>query len=270
MGGYIEEREGLERIRKPKEEEVSVEGELLSRLNPLIEDRFIVEVIRPIKAGKEAVVYCCRAHPSLERELVAAKIFRPPEMRSFKKDGIYRQGREHMGPVDVRLLRALAKKTRGGKLRRFNAWISHEMRTLEILHRAGADVPEPIERYGPVILMEYIGDDEAPAPVLVGVTLDQDEARGIYKRVLENVDLFLANNRVHADLSAYNILYSDGRGVIIDFPQAVDPRYNQDAFDLLIRDIKNLNGYFKDYDLELVDPFDHALALWRKHVDPFR
>jgi len=270
MGGYIEEREELERRRKPKEEEVSVEEELLSRLDPLIEDRFIVEVIRPIKAGKEAVVYCCRAHPSIERELVAAKIFRPPEMRSFKKDGIYRQGREHMGPVDARLLRALAKKTRGGKLRRFNAWISHEMKTLEILHRAGADVPEPIERHGPVILMEYIGTEEDPAPVLVGVTLGEDEARGIYRRLLNNVDLFLANNRVHSDLSAYNVLYSNGRGVIIDFPQAVDPRYNDDAFDLLVRDIKNLNAYFEDYDMELVDPIEHSLSIWRKHVDPLR
>jgi len=270
MGGYIAEREELERIRKPKEEELSVEEELLSWLDPLIEDRFITEVIRPIKAGKEAVVYCCRAHPSLGRELVAAKIFRPPEIRSFKKDAVYRQGRERMEKVDARTLRALSRKTRGGMLRRFNAWISHEMKTLEILHRAGADVPEPIERHGPVILMEYVGDDQDPAPVLVGVTLDGDEAKGIYQRLLENVDLFLANNRVHADLSAYNVLYSNGRGVIIDFPQAVDPRYNADAFDLLIRDIKNLNAYFEDYDLDLVDPIEHALSLWRKHVDPLR
>lgn len=262
--------EKLRGARSAERDEQTVEEALLSHLGPLIEDRLIEEVIRPIKAGKEAVVYCCRAHESLGGELIAAKIYRPVERRSFKRDAIYQQGRERGARPDARTLRALGKKTKRGRLHKFSAWIAHEMRTMTILHQAGADVPEPIERVGPVILMEYLGDIDQPAPVLVNVALDAGEVATIYQQILNNVEIFLVQHRVHADLSAYNMLYVDDRVVIIDFPQSVDPRYNDEAFDLLVRDLTNVNSFFKEYDQEVVDPFHHTLGLWRQHVDPMR
>ena len=264
------EEEKRRGARSVEEDEKTVEEALLAHLTPLIEDKLIEEVIRPIKSGKEAVVYCCRAHESLGGELIAAKIYRPVERRSFKRDAIYQQGRERGARPDARTLRALGKKTKRGRLHKFSAWIAHEMRTMTLLYQANADVPEPIERMGPVILMQYFGDEQAPAPVLVNVTLDADEVTTIYQQILRNVELFLVQHRVHADLSAYNMLYVDDHIVIIDFPQAVDPRYNDDAFDLLVRDLKNVNTFFKDYEIEVVDPFYHTLDLWRKHVDPMR
>ena len=258
--------------RAPPQEEVgwTVEDALLSHLDPLIEQHLITNVLRPIKTGKEAVVYCCLAHPSLERELVAAKVYRPFEVRSFKRDTVYQQGRERGTRPDARVLRALGKKTDRGRMHKFSAWIAHEEQTLRILHDAGADVPEPLDRVGPVILMEYLGDAEHPAPMLTNVVLGGEEASRIYQQVLKNVELFLKNRRVHADLSAYNLLYWNGRTVIIDFPQAVDPRHNDDAFDLLIRDLRNVNGFFAERGVDIVDPIGHALMLWRKHVDPLR
>ena len=355
------EEERRRGARSVEEDEKTVEEVLLAHLKPLIEDKLIDEVIRPIKSGKEAVVYCCRANESLGGGLIAAKIYRPVERRSFKNDAVYQQGRERgarpdartlralgkktkrgrlhkfsawiahemrtmtllhqanadvpepierQGPVilmqyfgdehapapvlvnvkldadevatiyqqgrergarpDARTLRALGKKTKRGRLHKFSAWIAHEMRTMTLLHQANADVPEPIERMGPVILMQYFGDEHAPAPVLVNVKLDADEVATIYQQILRNVELFLVQHRVHADLSAYNMLYVDDHVVIIDFPQSVDPRYNDDAFDLLVRDLKNVNAFFKDYELEVVDPFYHTLDLWRKHVDAMR
>lgn len=215
-------------------------------------------------------MYCCHADPSLERELVAAKIYRPVEQRSFKKDAVYQHGRERGARPDARILRALGKKSQRGRLHKFNAWIAHEMRTLEILYQAKADVPEPILRVGPVILMEYIGDREHPAPVLVNVELAAAEAERLYRQVLDNVQLFLSLHRVHADLSAYNMLYWNDHLTIIDFPQAVDPRYNDDAFDLLVRDLRNVNDFFSEHGVGPVDPIEHALSLWRKLVDPLR
>jgi len=274
MTRHLEEIDPLrEKLRgaTPKEEEGrTVEETLLAHLDPLIEQQLITEVLRPIKSGKEAVVYCCLAHPTLERKLVAAKVYRPFETRSFKRDGIYQQGRERGSRPDARVLKALGKKTRHGRLHRFSAWIAHEERTLRILHDAGADVPEPIERVGPVVLMEYLGDAGHPAPMLTNVELGVDESRALYEQVLGNVELFLKCRRVHADLSAFNILYVGGRAVIIDFPQAVDPRYNDDAFDLLVRDLRNLNGFFEPHGVDVVDPIEHALGIWRKHVDPLR
>ena len=264
------EEERRRGARSVEEDEKTVEEVLLAHLKPLIEDKLIDEVIRPIKSGKEAVVYCCRANESLGGGLIAAKIYRPVERRSFKKDAVYQQGRERGARPDARTLRALGKKTKRGRLHKFSAWIAHEMRTMTLLHQANADVPEPIERQGPVILMQYFGDEHAPAPVLVNVTLDVGEVATIYQQILRNVELFLVQHRVHADLSAYNMLYVDDHVVIIDFPQSVDPRYNDDAFDLLVRDLKNVNTFFKEYDLEVVDPFYHTLDLWRKHVDAMR
>jgi serine/threonine-protein kinase RIO1 len=74
MGRRLEEIDPLkEKLRgaTPKEEEDrTVEEALLAHLDPLIEQHLITDVLRPIKTGKEAVVYCCHAHPSLDRELV--------------------------------------------------------------------------------------------------------------------------------------------------------------------------------------------------------
>jgi RIO kinase 1 len=226
--------------------------------------------VRPIKSGKEAVVYCCHADASLGRELVAAKVYRPLETRTFKRDAVYQQGRDRGSRPDARVLRSLAKKTQHGRTHKFSAWIAHEMRTLEILHAAGADVPDPIERSGPVILMEYFGDIDNPAPVLLGVDLGPREAATLYAGVLRNVELFLVHHRVHADLSAYNMLYWEGAVTIIDFPQAVDPRYNEDAFDLLVRDLRTVNGFFAAAGADTVDPTKHALRLWHAHVDAQR
>jgi RIO kinase 1 len=274
MDRRLEEVDPLEekfRGATPKEDEDrTVEEALLAHLDPLIERHLITEVLRPIKTGKEAVVYCCHAHPSLDRELAAAKVYRPYETRSFKRDTIYQQGRERGSRPDARVLRALGKKTRRGRLHKFSAWIAHEERTLRILYDAGADVPEPIERVGPVVLMEYLGDEEHPAPMLTNVTLEEAEANRIYEQILANAELFLKSHRVHADLSAYNLLYWNERAVIIDFPQSVDPRYNDDAFDLLVRDLRNVNVFFEQYGADVVDPIKHALAIWRRHVDPLR
>lgn len=265
-----EKQERLPSVPSREEEDRNVEDVLLAGLDPLIEDRLILEVIRPIKSGKEAAVYLCRAHPSLGCDLVAAKIYRPHERRSFRRNGIYQQGRERTARSDAQEMRTLSQQSKGGRTRRFNAWIAHEMRTLEMLHRAGASVPEPFVQRGSVILMEYIGDADHPAPMLVNLPIAQDEAAHLHAEVLRNVELFLIHHRVHADLSAFNILLWQDRLTIIDFPQAVDPRYNDDAFDLLLRDFANVNVYFADRGVEVADPISQALTIWRKHVDPNR
>jgi RIO kinase 1 len=50
---------------------------------------------------------------------------------------------------------------------------------------------------------------------------------------------------------------------IIDFPQAVDPRFNPNAFALLARDIKHVCRYLVRYGLER-DGQRIAERLWRK------
>jgi serine/threonine-protein kinase RIO1 len=54
----------------------------------------------------------------------------------------------------------------------------------------------------------------------------------------------LAHNVVHADLSAFNILYWDGEIVLIDYPQAVDSLSNRQAEFFFTRDINRVCQYF--------------------------
>ncbi len=49
---------------------------------------------------------------------------------------------------------------------------------------------------------------------------------------------------VHADLSPYNLLWWEGRLVVIDLPQVVEFTTNPDAFELLHRDVANVGGWF--------------------------
>jgi len=49
---------------------------------------------------------------------------------------------------------------------------------------------------------------------------------------------------VHADLSAFNLLWWEDRLWLIDFPQAVDVTTNPHAFEYLYRDLNNVGNWF--------------------------
>ena len=85
----------------------------------------------------------------------------------------------------------------------------------------------------------------------------------LFDLVLDNVELWLADNIIHGDLSAYNILCWEDSLVVIDFPQAVDPRQNPNAFDLLRRDIENVCNHWEKYGVR-ENAFDIAHDLWQR------
>jgi RIO kinase 1 len=222
----------------------------------------ITELLGVIKSGKEATVYCCRAGTAFEERLVAAKVYRAADRRDFRDDSVYRAGR--FGRV-TRETRAMAGKTRAGRQFAAATWLGHEYETLRTLHAAGADVPEPLAAGDGVLLLEYFGDEDTAAPTLNRVTLDATEAARLFESLLRNVELWLACNVVHADLSPYNLLYWQGRLVVIDFPQAVDPRFNRQALPLLTRDVENVGRCFARQGAAN-DPAAIVADLWRRFV----
>jgi RIO kinase 1 len=135
---------------------------------------------------------------------------------------------------------------------------------MQLLHAAGADVPKPLTHGDNVILMEYIGTESAPAVMLNHVRLEPAEAPGIFERLVHNLEIMLSCHRVHADFSAYNILYWEGQFKIIDFPQAVDPRRNPEAAELFIRDVERLCQYFARYQIDQ-DAYGLAAELWSRY-----
>jgi RIO kinase 1 len=214
--------------------------------------QIITNVLGKVKGGKEANVYCCAAHPSTGLDLIAAKLYRPQMFRNLRNDARYRQDRvvtDQDGKASIRRREALAvrKNTRFGQELRHVSWLEAEYQTLQLLYAAGVDVPRPLARGESVILMEYVGAQNAPAPSLNQIALKPAEARRIFDRLVRHLSTMLACHRVHADLSAYNILYWEGHFKLIDFPQAVDPRRNPDAADLFMRDVERLCQYFARY-----------------------
>jgi len=229
----------------------------------LFDEGLITDIEMQLKSGKEATVYLCRANPATTNSLLlVAKVFRPKRTRSFKDDSAYKSGRVI---TKARTRRAVHKKTRFGQEFEDAWWINREHEVLEQLSSVGADVPRPVRGSAFGILMEYIGDEDGPAPQLRDVDLDAGEARAVFARVLWNVELFLRNNLVHADLSPFNILYWEERVTIIDFPQAIDARTNRNSYELLRRDMENVTRYFSKYGVD-ADP-DHLTSdLWRRYL----
>ena len=65
-----------------------------------------------------------------------------------------------------------------------------------------------------------------------------------FGQVLDNLRLLVGAGYVHADLSAYNLLWWRGQVWLIDFPQAVDLTTNLHAFDFLHDDVLNVCTWF--------------------------
>lgn len=215
-----------------------------------------------LKSGKEATVYRCHARPETGLEFIAAKFYRPHASRSFRNDAVYREGRE---AGDDRLTRAIRKKTRTGREAAFGSWTASEFETLRSLHSAGIPVPRPLTYSENLLLMEYVGDRTEPAPCLQDLRLPRAKAYELFGSATDIIERMLACHRIHGDLSADNILLSGGRLIVIDFPQAIDPRTNRSAHELLARDVDNVCRYFADYGLRF-NGTDYAEGLWRQYA----
>jgi RIO kinase 1 len=219
-----------------------------------------------VKVGKEASVYLCRAGGQVKESLVAAKVYRPRMLRNLKNDQLYREGRavldeDGRAVLDLGMLKAQRKRSVYGEQIRGQSWIAHEFAALQCLSEAGGDVPHPYAIASRAILMGYMGDELLAAPTLNTVTMEEDEVRPLFEVVLKNVDLLLAGGWVHGDLSAYNILYWQGKIALIDFPQVVPARDNRNAYAFFDRDITRLCGYFISQGLSL-HPHRLAADLW--------
>mgnify|MGYP001408170480 CR=1 FL=1 len=252
-------------------------GWLLSSLYSFYEEGLITDVLALVKGGKEANVYCCQAHPATGLGLLAAKVYRPRMFRNLRNDKMYRQGREILvagggtaGRDSGYIERAIRNKTPFGEQAAHTSWLMYEFTALERLHGAGGSVPKPIAASDNAILMGYHGDELMAAPTLNSVALEPSEARRHYREVLRNVDLLLQHDLIHGDLSAYNILYWQPEGspaeiTLIDFPQVVNLRTNENARNIFERDIELTCEYFAQQGVDC-RAGEVAARLWSRYV----
>jgi RIO kinase 1 len=216
-----------------------------------------------LKSGKEAEVFLVERRSADGSCLLAHKRYRPRypgqgELRElgFQRGTIYRADTVYAAgwALKRRERLAISRGSRFGEQFAASLWPVNEMAMLERAWAAGASVPYPVERTDDGILMEFVGDRRSAAPRLVQAGLSRDEARDAADQLIASLHALSSTNIVHADLSAYNILWWRGRLVIIDFPQAVEALSNPHSADLLYRDLQNIGGWFArqrvDIDIE--------------------
>jgi RIO kinase 1 len=242
---------------------------LLDSLAAFHDHKWISDVLKRVKGGKEASVYLCAPGLDVDAPLLAAKVYRPRSLRNLKNDAQYRVGRTDLDEDGHALwkeadINAIIKRTRYGEEVRHHSWIAYEYVTMEKLFDAGADVPRPYAKEKNAILMEFVGDRGMAAPALSSVSLERDEAQPLFERVIRNLDIMLANDRIHGDLSAYNILYWDGDIKLIDFPQVVIPESNPASWGIFQRDVMRICQYFSAQGLR-ADAKILAADLWTSH-----
>lgn len=225
------------------------------RIEPLVEDGLVDEVLRPLMSGKEAAVYVVRCGD----EIRCAKVYKEANKRSFRQAAVYQEGRKVRGS---RQARAMANGSKYGRKEQEDAWQSAEVAALFRLAGAGVRVPTPYNFMDGVLLMELVADaDGNAAPRLNDVDMEPEQARIYHQFLIQQIVLMLCTGLVHGDLSEFNVLLGAEGPVIIDLPQAVDAAGNNHAFSMLERDVGNMAAYFGQFAPELKTT-KYAKEMW--------
>ncbi|HZM44190.1 MAG TPA: PA4780 family RIO1-like protein kinase [Burkholderiales bacterium] len=226
-----------------------------ARLEPLVEDGLIDEVILQLMSGKEATVFVVRCG----EEMRCAKVYKEANKRSFRQSVDYREGRKVR---NSRQARAMEKGSRYGRKAQEESWQSTEVDALYRLAAAGVRVPTPFNFLEGVLLMELVTDHEGnPAPRLNDVQFTADEARAHHHTLMMQIVRMLCAGIVHGDLSAYNVLVDSAGPVVIDLPQAVDAAGNNHAGSMVQRDVANLTTYLGRFAPELLTT-EYGKEIW--------
>uniref|UniRef100_A0A1E1X4L5 Serine/threonine-protein kinase RIO1 n=1 Tax=Amblyomma aureolatum TaxID=187763 RepID=A0A1E1X4L5_9ACAR len=200
-------------------------------------NRGLVEQINGcVSTGKEANVYHATADGAPDR---AIKIYKT-SILVFKDRDRYVTGE----------FRFRSGYCSSNPRKMVRTWAEKEMRNLSRIHAAGLPCPKPIVLRSHVLVMEFVGKDGWPAPKLKDVPLGGSKARELYRDCVVMMRRLYCDCRlVHADLSEYNLLYHEGKIIIIDVSQSVEHDH-PNALEFLRKDCTNITDFFGRRDVK--------------------
>jgi RIO kinase 1 len=194
---------------------------------------FLGSITGTIASGKEAGVFLadlgvegkeyCKSL-SIESPIVV-KIYRTRTL-NFKRIADYITG-------DVRFQKHSKKSWKIIKL-----WAEKEFRNLQRSYQAGVSVPRPILVKRNILIMELIGKEGTPSPLLKRIP-DAFTPKVLTQILTQIKRLFTEAGLIHADLSPFNILMKDSTPYFIDMGQSVLVSHPK-AEQFLERDLDNI------------------------------
>ncbi|MFW9941182.1 MAG: serine protein kinase RIO [Candidatus Thorarchaeota archaeon] len=208
-------------------------------LNKILVNGPLKRIEGNISAGKEAHVYLAY---DLEGNEVAVKIYKIDSNTSrWMKKYIIGDPRFKKIPHNVSKIIFL--------------WASKEFKNLKRAYKVDLPVPKPLFIKNNILIMEYIGFESIPAPILKDIKNPKEPVR-LFNEILRFIKLLYQKAKlVHGDLSEFNILYHNQSPVVIDISQAVSIQHPK-AEVYLVRDIKNIFQYFNKLGVKTPDPKD--------------
>ena len=203
----------------------------LKTIEQLISHKVIDILDFPISTGKEGNVFRAITR---DKKFLAIKIYRI-STATFKHISKYIIGDPRFNSL---------RKTKKDII---FAWTKKEYKNLQRLKKINVNSPKPIIYKNNVLVMEYIGEKNKPAPLLKDVKLTNPE--GHFETIISYISkMYKKANLVHGDVSAFNILYFKNKCYLIDLGQGVLIEH-PNALEFLKRDIKNVVSYFNKYNI---------------------
>ena len=234
----LEDKEDRWRKKRKKKEDYETVSAVIDlntakQIKKLQSLQIIDQITGTIASGKESGVFLALLGSKgikmvKEFELssvIAVKIFRTSTL-NFKRIIDYISG-------DIRFQKK-SKSTR----KIINLWADKEYKNLLRCYQAGINVPQPILVKNNILLMEFLGENGTPSPLL------KDYPKAFTREMLELIliqmeRLVLNAHLIHADLSAYNMIIHHNKPYFIDMSQSVLTSHPR-ALEFLHRDVENI------------------------------